>query len=52
MTIDGILTSAVGQLVAISVVAVAYGLIKIVALLNKIRVALRQVHVVVKCEKG
>ncbi len=51
MTIDGILTSAVGQLVAIGVVAVAYGLVKIVQLLNRIRVALRSIHVTVKCDK-
>jgi hypothetical protein len=51
MTIDGILTSAVGQLLAIGVVAVAYALVKIVQLLNRIRVALRSVHVTVKCDK-
>jgi hypothetical protein len=51
MTIDGILTSAVGQLVAIGIVATAYALVKIVQMLNRIRVALRSVHVTVKCDK-
>lgn len=52
MTIDGILTSAVGQLLAIGVVATAYALVKIVQLLNRIRIALRSVHISVKCDKS
>ncbi len=52
MSLTHILESAAGQLLAIGIVATAYALVKIVQLLNRIRVALRSVHVTVKCDKG
>lgn len=51
MNWDLIWASAIGQLVALGIVAVAYGLVKIVTILNRIRVALASTHLVVKCEK-
>jgi len=51
MSLTNILESAVGQLLAIGIVAVAYSIVKIVAILNRIRVALKSTHLVVKCER-
>lgn len=52
MNWDLVFSSAAGQLVAIGVVATAYALVKIVQLLNRIRIALRSVHISVKCDKS
>ena len=51
MTWDLILTSAIGQLLALGIAGAAWALLKILSLLYRIAVALRQTSLVVRVEK-